>query len=269
MILLRMTGGLGNQLFQYAFGKSLATRFKTKLALDLSWYTNADRTFELDKFNVNYDLKITNRHTARLIRLLPWRKINEQTDPSSYSNWSLADGYWESYKHFNDIVDTLRKEFTLKSPSPRFQEIVKTLDENTVSVHVRRGDYLIPHGKYLNTPEYYSKALALLLEKTKLANPRIIVFSDDKEFCRKEMSTLAGHATEIFDDPAIRDYEEFVLMSAFAYNVISNSTFSWWAAYLNKNPQTITVAPRNWFTDQTKNKAYTEAMLLPEWIIAD
>lgn len=266
MIIVKMTGGLGNQMFQYAFAKAVSTHFKTGLVLDLSWYTNADRVFLLDTLNVSYDAKITNRFVARALHLIPFKKIKEGSPETDYTPWSVIEGYWESYKYFDIVRDVLKKEFTLKSPSIRFVEIAKNISKtNSIAVHVRRGDYLVPHGKYLNTLEYYNKAVEAVITEKKLIAPEITIFSDDKEYCKKEMVTLAGFPTKVFDDKAIPDSEEFALMSLFAHNVISNSTFSWWSAYLNRNPKTVTITPEHWFTDAEKNKKYTAAMIVPGW----
>ena len=274
MIILKLRGGVGNQMFQYAFGKSLAIRRDEKLILDLSDYGLSNRTFSLDSINIKYDFKLENHLISKLLHKIFRSKIFVDTSPEgsqsileNLKGKILISGYWESPKFFKDIENIIKKEFTLKRVSGYFKKKSEQIQKDSISIHVRRGDYLIPHGKYLNGIEYYDSAVKKILKIKNVINPQITTFSDDKDWCRKKMSVLCGIKTEIFDDPEIDDVEELILMSQYNHNVISNSTFSWWSAYLNKNPDKIIIAPKNWFTDPKQNKKQIEHIMLKSWIL--
>lgn len=264
-----MRGGLGNQMFQYAFGRQLANSRKELLILDLSDYGLSNRVFSLDYLNVRYDLAIKNRLVSRILNKFFKSKIFTDTSPtgenSSAENLNskiFFAGYWENPVFFKNIESEIKKDFCLKNPSPTFTKIASKITKDSISVHVRRGDYLVPHGKYLNGFEYYNRAISLVINKLNLTNPTITIFTDDKEWCRKELSELGGIKTETFDHQNINDVEEMQLMSLYHHNIISNSTFSWWAAYLNKNPNKIIICPQNWFTDPVINENYIKTLAI-------
>ncbi|MEK7669389.1 MAG: FkbM family methyltransferase [Patescibacteria group bacterium] len=271
-IIIKIRGGLGNQMFQYAFGKSIATQSNSSLILDLSNYKSSVRTFLIDKFNINYDFTFSSTSLSRIIFSI--FKSRVYTDNSSWGEVSeiierknIFSGNWESPKHFANIDELIKKEFTLKNSSNQFKKMSGQIQKNSISVHVRRGDYLIPHGKYLNGIEYYDSAVKKILEIKNIESPQITIFSDDKDWCRREMSVLSGIKTEIFDVPEIDDVEELMLMSQYNHNVISNSTFSWWSTHLNKNRDKIIVGPKNWFTDKERNRKQIEDIMLESWVL--
>jgi len=268
MIIIKSTGGLGNQMFQYAFGKACSVRTGEPLFLDLTW---KKRRFLLDKLNVSYDKSSDNRfaiETMKLIKrpaVLKDKGFFEEKNLEIHSN-TILEGSWESYKYFDAIADEIKKEFTLKKPSERFNELSKKIRPDSIAAHVRRGDYLVPHGKYLNSADYYNKSAEYILRSKTLKDPLITIFSDDPKWCETELKSLAGQPTEVFDEKLDSDAEELILMSLYGNNVISNSTFSWWAAYLNPHPDKVVVMPRNWFTEKERNEKYIAGMKVPGWV---
>lgn len=296
---MRISGGLGNQLFQYALGKSLALRNNTELVLDISWYTGAEacnprREFELHHFALHVrTMSPANEQTLglppmssasimakvrrRLFRLKESRKpLVERTfitEPHyHFSPYILAinhdcylAGDWQSERYFNAHADIIRKEFTLKHPlSPSAQVFLERIKRtNSVALHIRRGDYA--HAKATNalhglcSPEYYAQAVTVIT-KTVL-EPTLYIFSDDIAWAKENLTF--PYPTIFVDDPSVPAYEALVLMSACAHQVIANSSFSWWAAWLNRNPEKIVVAPKQWFATNT---IWTADLIPDSWI---
>lgn len=299
MIITRISGGLGNQLFQYALGKSLALRNNTELVLDTSWYASAEarnprREFELHHFALHVrtmsraneqalglpsmsSASIMAKVRRRLFRLKESRKpLVERTfitephyhfspDILAIDHDCYLAGDWQSERYFNAHADIIRKGFALKHPlSPSAQAFLKRIKKtNSVALHIRRGDYV--HTKSTNTlhglcsPEYYTQAVAMIAETT--SAPTLYIFSDDITWVKENLTF--PYPTIFVDDPSIPAYEALTLMSACAHQVIANSSFSWWAAWLNQNPEKIVVAPKQWFA----TNAISTADLIPNsWV---
>jgi hypothetical protein len=272
MIITSCAGGLGNQMFQYAFGKTLAEQGETPLWLDLTWYHSKKRKFLLDEFKVTYDASIHSNLKMKLVKTFKRPSLIKDTGSfqertiDASKNILLA-GHWESWKYFEPILPQLRTEFVLKHPSAQFASFKDAIKPNSISVHIRRGDYLVPHGKVLNGKEYCEKAVAHIIQAKKLNDPDIMIFSDDPEWCRNEMAILAGCVTHVFPGGLASDAEELMLMSNYSHNVIGNSTFSWWAAFLNSHSDKIVVMPENWFTETDYNARYRAGIEVPGWKI--
>ena len=276
MIITRLRGGLGNQMFQYAFGRTMALRQGAPLLLDVSHYSTAGaRRFELDAFAISSDAIIRSRFASRLKKFTGGcRTITNLFfyDPvaAGASGSLYLDGFWESYKYFTEAESQIRQDFTLKRPSARFLELSRQIPKGSVSVHIRRGDFLSPSGnaRVLNGKEYIERAIAAVIAARGTRPESVTIFSDDCDWCRKELSTIAGIPAHIFDDPGISTAEELILMSLHSDNIISNSTFSWWAAFLNRNPDKIVVSPAGWFTDPKINTHYVADILPHGWKMA-
>lgn len=290
MIIVKLSGGLGNQMFQYAMGRVLSIRNSTGLKLDLSGYKYCkEREYKLFHFNIKEDfatrkeiLYFKPRHrqvidyTVCKIKktFYPWhmqKVIKENTfsyntDILKVKGNAYLDGYWQSEKYFKDISEIIRKDFTLKNEPDEtnltFLEKIEAV--NSVSLHIRRGDYLSNpenskiHG--LLDMDYYTQSLKLIAER--IANTEIFVFSDDMEWAKDNLKIsspcyFAGH------NGVHKDYEDLRLMSSCKNHIIANSSFSWWGAWLGKNPQKIVIAPKKWFnTDKKETKD-----LIPEtWL---
>ncbi len=293
MITIKLVGGLGNQLFQYAFGRALATKQNTELVLDHTTYTtwqfqtnDAVRNFKLDHFNIKARL-ITEteslaQHTfkKRLLRKIKRKIFPHQAyifNPQYFSvqNDSYLEGFWQSEKYFSPIADEIRKELTLKTPlTTQATSLRNTIKTSTpaISLHVRRGDYAnnpsISKRFGMCDIEYYKKALALLTEK--LGTYSVFIFSDDIEWAKEHLPQILPLGVQDHymsrPDPADYgkfDYEEIILMSSCDHHIIANSSFSWWGAWLNPNNKKIVIAPKQWIADK---RVKTRDVIPSNWI---
>jgi hypothetical protein len=269
MIIVKFQGGLGNQLFQYAFGRAVSKRLNTSLGLDTNWFRKSkNREFELDTFNVE------GKKIGILWRFFHYKKMkmfqektpNFDSEALKISDNSLLEGYWQSEKYFKDIQSELRQELTLKHSLGKTaeewaQKIKKT---ESVSVHIRRGDYLDPkHADILGVIplSYYENAANFLIGK----NQRFIffIFSDDIDWA-KENIHLPGQSEFVSDgNRKIQPKEEMILMSICKHNIIANSSFSWWGAWLNTHSEKIVVSPKKWFLDE---KRIPQDLIPSSWI---
>ncbi len=278
MIIVRLSGGMGNQMFQYALGRALAIKNKTTLGLDI--YDLLDRTPRKGFTFRSYDLDLFGVE-ARIIdqRSLPfWHrscgggffgailnklrrnlfggrgrergfKFNPEVldlGPNAY-----IDGYWQSYKYFELIADTIRKDFFLKNLLPEnIKSLKKEIEsQNSVCVHVRRGDYVGNKFHDVVSKDYYTQAVNLLTEKTNIEH--IYVFSDDINWCKENISF--GRPTTFVGEECSgeRASGQFELMKSCKHFIIANSSFSWWAAWLAENSDKIVIAPKAWFGDKS------------------
>jgi hypothetical protein len=284
MIVAKLMGGLGNQMFQYAFGKQLAIKNKTRLFLDLSFLQDRSykenftyRDYELNSFNVEENFA-TEKEVAKfnkvtgvttLMSLLLTLRIPVPVylrEPHFHffpkalnapANTYL-DGYWQSEKYFRGIRQILQNEFTPKnSLSPGSALLLERIKkEKLISIHVRRTDYVSNqhisqyHGAC--TAEYYQQAIDIISDK--IANPSFIVFSDEPDWFRRNMR-IAFPVVYADENRGSRNFEDLFLMSNCAHNIIANSSFSWWAAWLNNNEDKNVIAPKKWFNNESKDTA--------------
>lgn len=275
MTIARLQGGLGNQMFEYAFGRATALKNSTGLALDLSQY-NEDplRRYTLDAFHIDARIATPrevaafiggNRFTRKLRDLFGSSRIIREPHFAFYPRALQAkspcylDGYWQSEKYFADIAPTLRREFILKERlSDEAEKIAAEIRQGTsISVHVRRGDYADSQFALLGA-KYYTRAIAKIRETVQ--HPKYFVFSDDIEWIRKN---LAIPDAVFVSDHGISDAEELMLMSRCVHHIIANSSFSWWGAWLDPRPEKIVIAPKKWFVLDVHD---TKDLLPPGWI---
>ena len=260
MITVRLQGGLGNQMFQYALGRALSTRHTAPLRLDLSWFsTSKNRTYELDCFNIPHDVERVEK-VGGIFNFLKQKKSVFVETTSGFNprvftlpDGTMLEGYWQSEKYFKDIEGIVRKEFTLKNGwganAKKWADAI-TRGES-VAIHVRRGDYLEQkHREILGvlSTDYYQKAAEIILSKTK--EPIFFVFSDDMAWAKENVRLPSK--TEFVSDKHITDAEEMILIGLCKHQIIANSSFSWWGAWLNRNREKIVIAPKNWFVDPTR-----------------
>ncbi len=243
MIIVKLEGGLGNQMFQYARGLAESVDKKTSLALDISEYSrNTKREFTLGHYSISV-------RVASSFEILIQKVFRR-------SNYLV--GYFQSEKYFKNISDQVKKEFTLKEPIdhvlPNIAEDIKT--SQSVSVHIRRTDYLDKQHRYIILgKDYYSSAMEII--QSKVPSPKFFFFSDDIEWVKQNLNFPSD---SIFMN--YKDYEELALMSLCKHNIIANSTFSWWGAWLNTNMAKIVISPKKWFTTYE----YEEGFLPQSWI---
>ena len=293
MIIIKLQGGLGNQMFQYAIGKKLSLLNKTKLKLDLSFLLDRTprsnftyRDYNLNIFNltiesatpkeikpfVNYlGSKIKRKIYTHLFLGKNNKYINEKQltcDPDIFKLTGniYLDGYWQTEKYFNDIKNILYNDFTIKIPQDeKNQEIAKIIkNSNSVSIHIRRGDYIENKQTYnihgICDLDYYYNCINLLLKQLK--NPYFFIFSDDHQWAKENLK-LDYPMTFVDHNNASKNYEDLRLMSQCKHNIIANSTFSWWGAWLNQNPNKIVYAPQKWFNDSSRD---TKDLIPDQWI---
>jgi len=274
MIVTKLIGGLGNQMFQYATGRSLSKKLNTELWLDLSGF-NKYKTwgYTLDIFNLNTKISPDKLNTIiKAIRKTPLKKhiIFEEKKYTFDSNLAkyqfpflYLDGYWQSYKYFQDISDTIREDFTFHGERTKnyARQINRIKKSNSVSVHVRRGDYLTnPSANkfFCNIGiDYYKKSKKMIDSQT--TDPVYYIFSDDILWCKKNL-TFFKNSYYVENNKMSQDLE---LMSLCKNHITANSTFSWWGAWLGNSKSGITITPKSWFTD----KDYPIRDLIPQgWI---
>jgi hypothetical protein len=286
MIIARLSGGLGNQFFQYAAAKSLAVHTNSNVGLDISFFEESpNRIFELDKFNVDArvldsnEIKNVFSIKQNFFKSLFETKINSlnllqnHTYFEKYFHFDdnffqikspiILDGYWQSELFFKKYVNDVLSDLTF-IVEPVIQEDVSQILKSfeTVSLHIRRGDYAWNpeinkiHG--ICADDYYFNAITML----KKDNPelRTLVFSDDMVEGNR-IAALIENAFVI--DKKEDTYHDFFVMQKCNHNIIANSSFSWWAAYLNKNKGKKVVAPLHWFADDFNN---IKDLLPSSWI---
>lgn len=296
MIIVRLRGGLGNQLFQYAAGKALAEHHGTELALDLYTYLKHPyRKFELSKFNI--DAREATRDEVHrftgsnpIVRYINkrenyFRSVNVFAQPHyhfyddflSLPGDLYLSGYWQSEKYFLSNAPAISKQFTPKAPlDPRNISLQAAIQSgNSVAIHVRRGDYasLTNYSSFFGTLPvgYYKNAIDKL--RNEISDPVFYFFSDDPEWCRQNFSDIKA---EFVDHNKGEDaYKDLLLMSFCKHNIIANSTFSWWGAWLNQRPDKKVIAPLQWFRTNyltKKEPVYpsrfynTKDLIPPSWV---
>lgn len=273
MIIVRLTGGLGNQLFQYAAARRLAQVNDAGLKLDLSPFgRNPARAYALEPFNLQATIAapqevawFNGREKVRQVKrrlhnFLPRQRWTWAAQSSGYFDPTILalkgnvylDGAWQSEKYFQDITPVVREELTFQEePQAANRRLSEQIQQTeAVSLHVRRGDYAADantrrvHG--LCSLEYYHAAVLYLLERIPAAH--FFVFSDDPGWARENLR-LDTALTIVTDNSAGKAYEDLRLMSQCRHHIIANSSFSWWGAWLGANPGKIVIAPRQWFAE--------------------
>lgn len=284
MITVYLKGGLGNIFFQYAAGKSLAVRNKTSLRLDLSHYVSLRDMFarnlvkELGCFRMDAELfvpslpgKAINCFTLGVLsKELSFKEKYFGYDPAvmKLGNKSKLDGYFQSEKYFQEIEPVIRKSLQFRMPfsDRRVSDYEKKIAEsNSVAVHIRRGDYLKKSLHNICTEDYYYRSIEYMRES--LAHPHFFVFSDDIEWCRANIGS--GEHDFVGINIARQRLADFHLMSLCKHAIISNSSFSWWAAWLNSSTEKTIVSPGRWFNDEVMNAQALRDTIPGSWIRID
>lgn len=267
-----MDGGLGNQMFQYAMGKSFAERNHASLLLDTSLYQSKEmhNGFELEHvFGISVRIaskseikallrwkatklvrKILNKKKFSFLRGHNYHHENELNYNESVLTLpcnSYLEGYWQSESYFKDIEGIIRADFVFRKPL--FGQNAEIADKirisNSVSLHVRRGDYVANHSIHFPcTIDYYNQAIRYI--DSHLSNPVYFLFSDDIEWARENLLINADYYF-INNNVGIDSYNDMHLMSLCDHHIIANSSFSWWGAWLNSCKDKMVIAPKRWF----------------------
>lgn len=306
MIITKLKGGLGNQMFQYAMGLAVASKNNEELKLDATGYDdiryiNADtpRQYRLFPFNISGSVsapeevsKLRNpfgifSKALRFFKQRILKKYYIDYNPSFFKkNHKYIEGYFQSEKNFLEVKDKIIKEFTLKKEfeseeflmeknkilgvkndeDVRRQQSEDSNEMKSVSVHIRRGDYINDektknfHG--ICFKEYYEKAMEII--KSKIDLPIFYFFSDDIEWVKKEYGMKENFV--FVSNGKLQDYEELILMSSCTHNIIANSSFSWWGAWLNQNKNKIVIAPKKWVNIEPN----PQPNIIPEgWVVVE
>jgi hypothetical protein len=273
VIIVSLKGGLGNQMFQYATARRIAHKNCVPLKLDISWFGSSGqdtrRTYQLGNFNILEDFasnpeiesfkpvsrlgKVTAAARAKLFpkgnRLIQQNSLYFDPKILAVSGNACLEGDWGCEKYFLDIRDILKKEFTLResldADNEKAASEIRTV--SSVSIHVRRGDFVTNpiarrfHG--LCSIEYYRQAVKEIV--CRVHDPHFFIFSDDHIWV-KENLMLEYPSTVVCHNDTSKGNEDLWLMSLCKHNIIANSTFSWWGAWLNDNPGKTVVAPLRW-----------------------
>jgi hypothetical protein len=290
MVIIKINGGIGNQLFQYAFGRALEEKCNYKVYYDISEFESYKlRNYDLHHFNVDIKFvykkdieklnNISNKIKFKIFRLLNIHKLklrklsyyqefidNFNVDVFKISNSIYLNGYWQSEKYFFEIRDIIKRELFIKTPPSETNEFIlkNILSVNSVSVHIRRGDYLTNNKtKHLYgccTLDYYYQAFSIISNNVK--NPIFFVFSDDIEWAKENLKNKYNFYFVDVNN-SINAYEDLRLMSFCKHNIIANSSFSWWGAWLNLNSNKIVISPKKWFAGK---KVKIEDRIPSNWL---
>ena len=294
MKIVKIQGGLGNQMFQYAFACKLKHLFPLeKILIDITNYKGqtgcnyeldnvfnidlyAANPFQLSRFTLPFstNTKIGSRIHAYIGKFCSRNIYTEKKtnyfaftkEPLDISESCYYAGYWINEEYFHDIKDEIMKTFSFKRPLNSYCHSIKKAinDTNSVSIHVRRGDYLLFDAyKGICDKRYYEKAIAYIKEHVE--SPHFYIFSNDLQWCRENLSNLMDTYTFVDNNEPKNNYMDMQLMSYCKHNIIAHSSFSWWGAWLNSNPNKIVVAPYKW----VNSKDITHKPQLNDWFLID
>jgi hypothetical protein len=294
MIVSNLDCGLGNQLFQYAVGRQLSIKKGVELKLSIINFKHQNlRSFKLDKYNIKAEIATdqdidkflrryyTNSLSSKLYRnlekLLPrnQRSLFKETDAWTFESTIFnsasnifIEGFWQNYKYVENLSPLIFEELTVKETyNINIQKIIQDVQFNasSVSLHIRRGDYVTDKDANermgVLSLDYYYKAMDYI--KKNIENPLIYVFSDDLLWAKHNLKTDLPLMFIDIENGKL-DYVELDIMSKCSHNIIANSSFSWWGAFLNRNPNKIVIAPKSWVAIPEINEKIE--VQLPAWL---
>lgn len=266
MITLQLSGGLGNQMFQYAYARSLQARNPlAKICLDISSLENGYRNFELHHFNITLPInKLSSKEAYIKISHSIYNKFKKLLFPYYRQKYiqekfyhfdkhlldikheAFVEGYFQTEKYFKYIEPIIRQEFTFKTqPDVVNQKLLEQIKntQTTVSVHIRRGDFVNNPTHPLQDNNYFQRAFNIL--KKKCQDLHLFLFSNDMDWVKSNLSIPFLH-TFVEHNNEASGIEDFRLMTHCKHHIIANSSFSWWAAWLSPYPDKIVIAPSKW-----------------------
>lgn len=280
MVISHILGGIGNQMFQYAAGRALSQKTSQLHLVDLSGFSTykLHNGYELNRvFNVDVESADTkkinqllgwksNKFAMKVLRRrqFSWLRGEEFVVEPSLDYWpglwdrknnSYLFGYWQSELYFQKFEGIIRQDFSFRQPLIGKNLVLANEIENTssISLHVRRGDYISDSATRsimdVCSIDYYRKAIKYIVEQVEA--PVFFIFSDDIAWVKKELD-IKFPCTFVEHNRTEESYIDMQLMSLCRHNIIANSSFSWWGAWLNSNSQKIVVAPKRWFRREDK-----------------
>ena len=281
-IKIKLSGGLGNQMFQFATGYAVAKKNKVRLSLDLKYINKRQlfNGFELESvFNIYSKISFLNKQLnyksfnfSEILNIFGKSFYNFNEPHYHYSQkildlpkHSFLDGYWQSELYFKDYANEIREIYSF---SPKLNKennlIINDINNNnSISIHVRRGDFLLKQNSNhdTNLKEYYLKAINDSCKFFK--NPKFFIFTDDPSWVSENF--ILNHSYNVVDiNHGSKSFLDMYLMSLCQINIIANSSFSWWGAWLNNNKDKIIYAPKNWFNDKLIR---TDDLFPKSWIV--
>ena len=269
-IKIKLTGGLGNQMFQFANGYSVAKKKKVDLFLDLSWFNRRTihNGFELNNvFDIfskvsflNNDFSFKRFKFKEFLNKIDitYRTFNEpdfnySPKITKLPNHCFLKGYWQSETYFKEYKNEIKKIFSFDKITDDLNLKIKDeiSNNNSVSIHIRRGDFLLQRNQNHQTDlsNYYSNAIREVSKNN--YNLKFFIFTDDPEWVSKNFY-IKGKKTIVNINHGANSFIDMHLMSLCKINIIANSSFSWWGAWLNNYDNNI-FAPKNWFNDKSIN----------------
>lgn len=287
MVIVRLKGGVGNQLFQFACGRAIAAHRGEELFLDLIYLTVnplnfMPRDFKLERLD---NFKIADDNTLKSFNSL-YLQGNAAFVTEEFPKHSLLsllnnktieavllDGYFQDEFYFFGCGDLIRKEFKVLLDHYPDDSLcsLRDSDQNTVSIHLRRGDYLSPENlKALGIcePGYYQEAISII--ESLVPDPHFYIFSDDPDQADRLFYKLLKYKTNVsaiinHKDPEHKDLVELSLMTQCKHFILANSSYSWWGSYLSDSPAKRIIAPRKWFNDESLSQL-SEDIALETWV---
>lgn len=286
-IIVKLNGGLGNQMFQWALARMIQVTTDMDVYLDMSYFSNSyARPYQLDIFKIQpkyvEDLwtKFKLAFIWKLRSFMRWERVfgltvfsenqfNFDRNIHKIKPNTYIEGFFQSELYFKCIEKTLREDFQFAAlPDENNRKVLNMINSGvSISLHIRRGDY-VKKKRYQElyaecSTNYYLKAVQYF--EKKYPNFTVFVFSDDIEWVRKNLR-LPCKCVYVSHNKGKDSFEDLRLMSSCTHNIIANSTFSWWGAWLNNNPEKIVIAPKKWFKDDS----IVQTDIIPaEWIKID
>ncbi|WP_200847918.1 alpha-1,2-fucosyltransferase [Rhizobium sp. 18055] len=283
LVIVKLLGGLGNQMFQYATGRAVAHRLGVDLLVDVSSFAHYDlRRYELGDWSIPARVANADELNRAGVTLAPptflrrvgralgigqplntFKETSFAYDPSILNVTAplYLDGYWQSERYFSDIAGLLRQDFVLSeqadAKNKAMASMIDSAGSHAVSLHIRRGDYVSNqqtaqyHG--VCSLDYYRAAVDHVAQH--VFDPHFFVFSDDLAWVSENLKL--DHPMTLVDvNNADKGAWDMALMMACRHHVIANSSFSWWGAWLNPHEEKIVVAPRHWFSGATHDTSH-------------
>jgi len=268
-IRIKLTGGLGNQMFQFATGFATAKKNNVRLSLDLSYINQRQlfNGFELEKvFDIYSKVSFLNKGLS--FKSINFKEILNKIDITFYNfkephfhytsnildipKHSFLDGYWQSELYFKNYSKEIKKIFNFSNQLDKQNHLIANdiSKNNSISIHVRRGDFLLKRNNNHNIDlkDYYLKAIDKSSKCFK--NPKYFIFTDDPLWVTENF--ILDYSYIIVDvNYGTKSFFDMYLMSLCKSNIIANSSFSWWSAWLNNNKDKIVYAPKDWFNDKS------------------
>lgn len=285
--IVKFNGGLGNQMFQFACALALSKKFNTEITMDFSWFEEVKthinvtpREFEMNVFNLDYQMAtledlskviktdkrlLLEKFLGNILKINKFKslknrylqKFAHEYDKKVFESdeYLLYEGYFQNEKYFKHLRKELLEMYQIKSEIDEQNQ--RVLDEikskNSISLHVRRGDYLTLDGAKrchgVCPLKYYQKAVKYIAKK--VTDPHFYIFSDDIPWVIENLKPEYPYT--VVDFNSNKGFLDMNLMKNCKHNIIANSSFSWWGAWLNENPSKIVIAPKKWLCEKQKD----------------